>query len=119
MRYAAKTMDRDAESHAKRERHSSSSPRPPRLASDLIQRMPTPRPINDRAKGVYIWDTDGKRYIDASSGPLTCTIGHGNERVLAAMAEQAARVSFAYPYQFDNEASESYAQALAAQLPPP
>lgn len=73
----------------------------------------------DRAKGIFVWDCDGKRYIDASSGPLTCTIGHGNERVLAAMAEQAARVSFAYPYQFENEAAEGYARDLVALLPPP
>lgn len=87
--------------------------------SNLIHRSPTPRPLIDRAKGIYIWDRDGKRYIDASSGPLTCTIGHGNERVLAAMAEQAARASFAYPYQFENEAAEAYARDLVAQLPPP
>lgn len=87
--------------------------------SNLIHRSPTPRPLIDRAEGIYIWDVDGRRYIDASSGPLTCTIGHGNERVRAAMMAQAARVSFAYPYQFENEAAEAYAHDLVAQLPPP
>jgi adenosylmethionine-8-amino-7-oxononanoate aminotransferase len=87
--------------------------------SNLIHRSPAPRPMIDRAQGIYIWDTRGNRYVDASSGPLTCTIGHRNERVFAAMAGQAARVSFAYPYQFENEAAEAYARDLAAQLPPP
>lgn len=34
-----------------------------------------------RAGGVYLWDTQGKRYIDASSGPIVCNIGHGNVKM--------------------------------------
>jgi adenosylmethionine-8-amino-7-oxononanoate aminotransferase len=90
MRYAATIMDSNEKHHADRERNSDSpvsAAQPDRRPSSLIHRSPAPRPMIDRAKGIYIWDGDGKRYIDASSGPLTCTIGHGNERVLAAMAE--------------------------------
>src|SRR4051794_30313960 len=65
--------------------------------SPLIHRTAQRRPMIDRAQGIYIWDREGKRYIDGSSGPLTCTIGHGNERVLKAMAEQASQATFAYP----------------------
>ena len=40
------------------------------------------------AKGSYIHDANGKRYIDGSSGPAVYCIGHGNEEVNAAIADQ-------------------------------
>jgi len=43
-----------------------------------------------------MWDEEGNEYIDASSGPVVSNIGHGNERVALAMAEQARRMDFAY-----------------------
>jgi 4-aminobutyrate aminotransferase-like enzyme len=46
------------------------------------------RPIVARADGIYMWDTDRRRYIDASSGAVVSNIGHVNPRVLA--ASQAA-----------------------------
>jgi adenosylmethionine-8-amino-7-oxononanoate aminotransferase len=47
------------------------------------------RPTVDRAEGIYVWDTAGRRYIDACSGPVVSNIGHGNPRVLEAMVAQA------------------------------
>ncbi|WP_246462516.1 aminotransferase class III-fold pyridoxal phosphate-dependent enzyme [Mesorhizobium sangaii] len=47
------------------------------------------------AKGIFFWDTDGKRYLDGSSGAVAANIGHGNERVRDAMIEQAKRFPFA------------------------
>src|SRR5260370_32522223 len=52
------------------------------------------RPTVERAEGIYMWDTDGRRYIDASSGPVVSNIGHGNPRVLAALIEQAQNSAF-------------------------
>ena len=43
-----------------------------------------------------MWDENGNEYIDASSGPVVSNIGHGNERVAEAMAEQARQMDFAY-----------------------
>ena len=34
-------------------------------------------PTIDRGEGVYLYDTNGKRYLDGSSGPVACNIGHG------------------------------------------
>jgi 4-aminobutyrate aminotransferase-like enzyme len=50
------------------------------------------RPTVARAEGICMWDTEGRRYIDASSGPVATNIGHGNPRVLRAMMEQAQKV---------------------------
>jgi adenosylmethionine-8-amino-7-oxononanoate aminotransferase len=61
------------------------------------------RPTIARGEGIYLWDTSGRRYIDASSGPVTSNLGHGNKRVIAAMAAQAEKIAFAYPSAFENE----------------
>ena len=49
------------------------------------------------AKGVYLYDYDGKRYIDFSSGLMNVNIGHGNQRVTMAVAEQMRQVSYVTP----------------------
>ena len=71
-----------------------------------------------RAKGLHIWDTSGKRYIDVTSGPIAVNIGHGNERVLAAMREQAAQFCFAYPSNFESERSTELSRRLASLAGP-
>lgn len=55
-----------------------------------------PLPMIEKTAGIYMWDEQGNQYIDASSGPVVSNIGHGNERVAAAMAEQARKMDFAY-----------------------
>ena len=76
------------------------------------------RPMVDRAEGIYMWDTAGKRYIDASSGPVVSNIGHGNERVLAAMIEQAKKVAFASRAVFENEPNIKLAELLTSLAGP-
>jgi taurine--2-oxoglutarate transaminase len=49
------------------------------------------------AKGVYFWDTDGKRYLDFNSMTMCVNIGHGDERVIAAIQKQAAELPYAAP----------------------
>jgi len=50
-----------------------------------------------RAKGVYFWDVDDKRYLDFNSMTMCVNIGHGDERVIKAMQAQAAELSYAAP----------------------
>ncbi len=55
-------------------------------------------PINvERAKGVYVYDRDGKRYLDFSSQLMNVNIGHGHPAILDAVAKQMKEVSFVYP----------------------
>lgn len=51
----------------------------------------------DRAEGVYLYDCDGKRIIDFSSGLMSVNIGHGDQRVTDAVVEQMNKVSFVTP----------------------
>jgi taurine--2-oxoglutarate transaminase len=55
-----------------------------------------PIPVKS-AKGVYFWDTSGKRYLDFNSMTMCVNIGHGNERVIEAMVEQARQLPYAAP----------------------
>ena len=50
-----------------------------------------------RAKGVYFWDVDDKRYLDFNSMTMCVNIGHGDERVIKAIQEQAAQLTYAAP----------------------
>jgi len=55
-------------------------------------------PINiEKAEGVYMWDRDGKKYIDFSSQLMNVNIGHGDQRVTKAVVKQMEEVSFVYP----------------------
>src|SRR5258706_13787898 len=48
-------------------------------------------------QGVYLYDYDGKRYIDFSSGLMNVNIGHGNQRVTEAVVKQMQEVSYVTP----------------------
>src|SRR4051812_29584894 len=51
----------------------------------------------ERAEGVYLYDYDGNRYIDFSSGLMNVNIGHGNQRVTEAVVRQMQDVSYVTP----------------------
>ena len=56
------------------------------------------------AEGIYVYDTQGKRYIDGSGGSsVVVTIGHGVSKVLEAIRKQAEKVSFYPTHVFTNE----------------
>jgi taurine---2-oxoglutarate transaminase len=48
-------------------------------------------------EGVYLYDYDGKRYIDFSSGLMNVNIGHGDQRITAAVVRQMQEVSYVTP----------------------
>jgi taurine---2-oxoglutarate transaminase len=51
-----------------------------------------------RAKGIYFWTPEGKRYIDFNSQLMCVNIGHGDERVVKAIQDQAAILPYANPF---------------------
>ncbi|GGF80464.1 Adenosylmethionine-8-amino-7-oxononanoate aminotransferase [Mameliella alba] len=75
------------------------------------------KPVLDQARGVYMWDKNGRRYLDGSSGAMVCNIGHSNEHVLAAMQRQMEKSTFGYRLHFETEASENMAEKLAEKMP--
>src|SRR5712664_1698849 len=51
-----------------------------------------------RAKGIYFWTPEGQRFIDFNSQLMCVNIGHGDERVIRAINEQAATLPYANPF---------------------
>lgn len=74
-------------------------------------------PIIDYGEGIYLYDKDGKRYIDACSGPVACNIGHGIKDIADEMAMQCARIAYVYRSQFANEPIEKLATAISKSAP--
>ncbi len=70
-----------------------------------------------RAKGVRMWDSTGKEYLDAAGGAIVVGIGHGVDAVVDAAAEQARAVAYAHGTMFTSDALEQYADELAPLLP--
>jgi len=90
----------------------SAAPRPPALIPSSVR----PLPMAVAAKGARIYDEDGLDYIDASSGPLAVTLGHGHPRVLAAIADQFSAVDYVHRSQFRNSAAERLAGLVTERL---
>lgn len=76
-------------------------------------------PTIHRGEGVYLYDTTGRRYLDAAGGALVVNIGHGVTEIAEAMAAQARRVAFAHGTQFTSEPLKAYAAALGEVSPIP
>lgn len=85
----------------------------------FYRRMSFPRPMAARGEGIYLFDTDGRRYIDASGGPVLVNIGHGVDEVVQAIAEQAQQVAYVHASMFTSQAVEDFSTALATVTPLP
>ncbi len=69
-----------------------------------------------RAEGVYLWDADGKRYLDFSSQLMNMNIGHQHPGVVKAIQDQAAHLCFAHPA-MATEARANLGKLLAEVTP--
>jgi len=58
--------------------------------SALMNTYGQPTTLLVKGEGAYIWDDQGKRYLDALSGIAVCGLGHAHPKVTAAIQEQAA-----------------------------
>ncbi len=83
----------------------------------FYRRLAHSYPVIDRGEGIYLYDAQGRRYLDASGGPLVVNIGHGVPSVAAALSAQASRVAYVHGSLFTTEALESYSRRLAPKVP--
>src|SRR5215470_11071387 len=74
-------------------------------------------PIAVGGNGPYIFDADGRKYLDASGGAAVSCLGHGHPRVTQAIIEQAQKLAFAHTSFFTNEPLERLAQFLVERAP--
>ncbi len=86
--------------------------------SRIIQRSLRETPDTAvRGEGIRLHLASGKVVIDGSGGAAVACIGHGNQRVAAAMAGQAGRVAYAHTGFFTSEPAEALADILLADEP--
>jgi adenosylmethionine-8-amino-7-oxononanoate aminotransferase len=87
-------------------------------AEHVFHRSTSTRPpIAVRGEGIWLIDSEGRRYIDACGGAAVSCLGHGHAEVVAAIAEQTARLAYAHTGFFTTEAAEEVA-ALIAEMSP-
>jgi len=70
-----------------------------------------------RADHIYLWDNEGKRYIDGSSGPFCVNIGHGVKEVAEAVQRQMNDVSYAHITHCTTKSVKDCAKRLALFAP--
>ena len=71
----------------------------------------------DHGEGIYVWDTDGARWTDFTSGIAVTNTGHSHPRVVAAIQEQSAKIIHAQQNIFAHEPMMKAAVALTETLP--
>ena len=65
-----------------------------------------------RGEGAYLWDVQGKQYLDFSGSAAVNFIGHGVSEIVSAMTEQARSLEFVHGSQFTTPVAEQYAAEL-------
>jgi adenosylmethionine-8-amino-7-oxononanoate aminotransferase len=74
-------------------------------------------PIIERGEGCYVWDRDGRRYLDGLSGLFTVQVGHGRRELAEAAARQAERLAYFPIWSYGNEPAIELAARLAELSP--
>ncbi len=87
------------------------------MGSQVQRDFKRTNPVITRGKGVYIYDREGREYLDAVGGIAVVNVGHGVPEIIAAMTEQAQRVAFVSGGAFANEPAQALAEELATWAP--
>lgn len=71
----------------------------------------------DYGQGIYLYDTEGNRYIDACSGAAVTNLGHAHPTIIAAMLEQAQKVAFSHLSRWTSKPIQELANLVATLAP--
>ncbi|MGX5804541.1 aspartate aminotransferase family protein [Bradyrhizobium sp. Arg314] len=74
-------------------------------------------PVASGGKGIELFDSNGRGYIDASGGAAVSCLGHGHPDVIAAMHRQADTLAYAHTSFFTSDVAEALADRLVADAP--
>lgn len=91
----------------------------PRLEEPYVFKRFAGKPVMiEKGEGIYLYDEEGNRYIDGSSGPLCVNIGHGIESITEAMIEQARKIAFIHGLRgYTCESTLKLAERVAKMAP--
>ncbi|MGB0481046.1 MAG: aminotransferase [Alphaproteobacteria bacterium] len=71
----------------------------------------------DRAQGIYLWDAQGKRFIDGPAGMWCTQIGYGREEMAEAIADQVRKLPYTSPFTNTTEPSSILAKKIVERTP--
>jgi adenosylmethionine-8-amino-7-oxononanoate aminotransferase len=74
-------------------------------------------PVAVRGQGIYLYDDQGREYLDGSGGAAISCLGHAHPAVIEAIGRQAGEMAFAHTAFFTNQPQEQLAKRLAARFP--
>ncbi|WP_299625189.1 aspartate aminotransferase family protein [uncultured Tateyamaria sp.] len=74
-------------------------------------------PVAVRGEGCYLFDSDGRKYLDGSGGAAVSCLGHGDADVIKAVQDQVASLAFAHTGFLTSEPAEALADLLVAHAP--
>jgi adenosylmethionine-8-amino-7-oxononanoate aminotransferase len=74
-------------------------------------------PVAVRGEGLFLYDANGKQYLDASGGAAVSCLGHSHPAVREAIKQQVDRLGYAHTGYFTNEPQELLADELVAHAP--
>ena len=74
-------------------------------------------PVAVGGEGIYLFDRQGRCYMDASGGAAVSSLGHNYPRVVEALKRQAGTLAYAHTSFFSSEAAEELADHLVAHAP--
>ena len=75
-------------------------------------------PVAVGGEGVWLIDSDGKRYLDGSGGAAVSCLGHGDPEITKAIKDQLDRLAFAHTGFLTSEPAEALADLLIEHAPP-
>jgi hypothetical protein len=85
--------------------------------SRLAAYKDTPPPVIVRGEGAYIWDAQGKRYLDGLAGLFVVQVGHGRQELADAMAKQAGELAYFPIWTYAHPSAIALAERLATLAP--
>ncbi|WP_104400690.1 aspartate aminotransferase family protein [Vibrio penaeicida] len=76
-------------------------------------------PVVKNGQGIYLYDQNGKRYLDACGGAAVSNLGHNNQKIKNAMMRQMEVLPFAHSGFFTTDVAEKLADTLVSLSPNP
>jgi len=89
------------------------------LSSVLYRDFHKAFPFVRAGRGAFLYDINGKKYLDGSGGAAVVNIGHGVKGVAAALSRQARKFAYLNSVQFTHEPVEKLAERITSFLPFP
>jgi adenosylmethionine-8-amino-7-oxononanoate aminotransferase len=83
----------------------------------FFRKLTTRYPLVVRGEGCWLYDAEGRAYLDACGGAFVSSLGHGVAQIADAMADQARRVAYVSGAAMTHDAVEDFAGQLAALAP--